>query len=91
MPMCGATGGGKGGRYHDQLRPIGGQLAIKMRKAHIIADAQSHLHSINWGDHRRGTSGKAVRFAIALTITDIGVKHVNFVIMGRDRPVRGDQ
>ena len=53
MPMRLAADRGKGGRNQQQLGTIKRQLAIKMRKPHIIADAEADWHIANHGKDRR--------------------------------------
>ena len=38
LPVVLAGEGGEGSRNHQQIGPAGGQVAVELRKAHVVAD-----------------------------------------------------
>ena len=60
MPMRPPAGIGEGRRHHDHLGSGQAQLAIEMRKAQIIADAEPQLPAGGIGQHHAVAGGEIV-------------------------------
>ena len=91
MPMRLTAGKGKGCRYRDHVGAGPRKRAVEMRKTNIIANCQANSDTAAFGEDQPVAGGKMIRLAIASSITNIGIKHVNLVIGGTDAAVAGDQ
>ena len=81
MPMRLAAVEGEGRRNGQHFRTVLSKAAIEMREAQIVTDRQPHIHAAALGAHHFIARREIAGLTIALSIANIGVEHMNLVVM----------
>ena len=91
MPVRLAAVEGEGRRNGQHFRAVPRKAAVEMREAQVVTDGQPHIHAAAVRTHHFIARGKIAGFAIAFPVADIGVEHVNLVILRADPAVGADK
>ena len=80
MPVRFAAVEGKGRWDGQHFRTVAREAAVEMWEAQVVTDGQPHIHAAAVRTYHFIARGKIAGFAIAFSVADIGVEHVNLVI-----------
>ena len=80
MPVGAARRHCESGRHGEQERALLGQLAIELREAQVVTDAEADAAHVGIGHHRRITARHGVGLAIGFARGELHIEQMNLVV-----------